>query len=161
MTKEGCTDCNRNVPSQAAAPSLPFPHPSTPFEAVLANFFAYGGRHYLVVGDPLSGWVEILSSSASMELAGSTGLVRHLRSLFATFGVPEEISSNSGPEFIAGNTEKFLRLWGVRHRISSTGFPQSNGRAEVAVKTAKRLLMSNTRPTGSLDHDYFLRAILQ
>lgn len=29
------------------------------------------------------------------------------------------------------------------------------------MKTAKRLLMSNARPTGSLDHDRFLRAILQ
>ena len=28
-------------------------------------------------------------------------------------------------------------------------------------KTAKRLLLSNTGPTGSLDHDRFLRAMLQ
>jgi len=31
----------------------------------------------------------------------------------------------------------------------------------VAVKAAKRLLMSNTGPTGQLDHDRFLRAMLQ
>ena len=109
-TREGCTDCNRNAPSQAATPPLPSPPPSTPFEVVFADFFAYGGRHYLIVGDRLLDWVEILSSSASTELAGSTGLVRHLRSLFATSGVPEEISSDGGPGFIAGNTEKFLRL---------------------------------------------------
>jgi hypothetical protein len=160
-TREVCTACNRNAPSQAATPPLPSPPPSTPFEAVFADFFDYGGRHYLVVGDRLSGWVEILSSSTGTDLGGSTGLVRHLRSLFATFGVPEEISSDGGPEFIAGNTERFLRLWGVQHRISSAGFPQSNGRAEVAVKTAKRLLMSNTGPAGNLDQDRFLRAILQ
>ena len=160
-TRERCTDCNRNAPSQAATPPLPSPPPSTPFEAVFADFFDYGGRHYLVVGDRLSGWVEILSSSAGTDLGSSTGLIRHIRSFFATFGVPEEISSDGGPEFIAGNTEKFLRLWGVQHRLSSVGFPQSNGRAEVAVKTAKRLLMSNTGPTGSLDQDRFLRAILQ
>ena len=29
------------------------------------------------------------------------------------------------------------------------------------MKTAKRLLMSNTGPTGNLDHDPFLRAMLQ
>ena len=160
-TREGCADCNRNAPSQAATPPLPSTPPLSPFEAVFADFFDYRVCHYLVVGDRLSGWVEVLSSTAGTNLAGSAGLVRHLRSFFATFGVPEEISSDGGPEFTAKGTQDFLRLWGVRHRVSSVSFPQSNGRAEVAVKTAKRLLLSNTGPTGSLDHDRFLRAMLQ
>ena len=62
---------------------------------------------------------------------------------------------------MAGNTEKFLRLWCVRHHVSSAGFPQLNGRAEVAAKMAKHLLMSNTGPTGNLDHDCFLCVILR
>lgn len=62
---------------------------------------------------------------------------------------------------MAGLTQEFLRTWNVRHRVSSAHFPVSNGRAEVAVKTAKRLLMSNTSSTGSLNHDGFLRAMLQ
>ncbi|XP_077352448.1 uncharacterized protein LOC144001771 [Festucalex cinctus] len=160
-TRYGCADCNRNAPSQAATPPLPSSPPSTPFEAVFADFFDYGGRHYLVVGDRLSGWVEVLSSTAGTDLGGSAGLVRHLRSFFATFGVPEELSSDGGPEFMSSLTENFFRLWCIRHRVSSVGFPQSNGRAEVAVKTAKRLLVSNTGPTGTLDNDRFLRAMLQ
>ena len=160
-TREQCVDCNRNAPSQASTPPLPSPPPSTPFEAVFADFFTHGGQHYLVVGDRLSGWVEVFGSPSSTNLAGATGLIRHLRSFFATFGVPEEISSDGGPEFTAGCTEAFLRHWGIRHRLSSAYFPQSNGRAEVAVKTAKRLLMSNTGPSGSLNHDRFLQAMLQ
>ena len=156
-TRASCADCNRNAPSQAATPPILSSPPSTPFEAVFADFFDYRGLHYLVVGDRLSGWVEVLSSTAGTTLGGSADL----RSFFATFGVPEELSSDCGPEFLAGYTDDFLRLWGVRHRVSSVTFPQSNGRAEVAVKTTKRLLLSNTGPTGSLDHDCFLRAILQ
>ena len=159
--REGCADCNRNAPSQAATPPLPSTPPLSPFEAVFADFFDYRGCHYLVVGDRLSGWVEVLSSTAGTNLAGSAGLVCHLRSFFATFGVLEEISSDGGPEFTAKGTQDFLRLWGVRHGVSSASFPQLNGRAEVAVKTAKHLLLSNTGPTGSLDHDRFLRAMLQ
>ena len=159
--RDRCADCNRNAPRQAATRPLPTTPPSTPFEAVFADFFAYGGRHYLVIGNRLSGWVEVFGASAGTTLTGAAGLIRHLRSSFATFGVPEELSSDGGPEFTAGCTEAFLRLWGVRHRVSSAHFPHSNGRAEVAVKSAKRLLMSNTSPTGSLDHDRFLRAMLQ
>ena len=159
--RDRCADCNRNAPTQAATPPLPTTPPSSPFEAVFADFFTYGGRHYLVIGDRLSGWVEVFGYPAGTTLAGASGLIRHLRSFFATFGVPEELSSDGGPEFTAGCTEAFLRLWGVRHRISSAHFPQSNGRAEVAVKSAKRLLMSNTGPTGKLDHDRLLRAMLQ
>ena len=160
-TRNSCFDCNRNAPSQAATPPIITTPPATPFEAVFADFFEYSGRHYLAVGDRLSGWVEIFSSTSSSNLAGAAGLIRHLRTLFSTFGVPEEISSDGGPEFTASLTKEFFRRWGVHHRVSSAYFPQSNGRAEVAVKAAKRLLMSNTGPTGQLDHDRFLRAMLQ
>ena len=137
------------------------PHPRQHHSKLFSHFFSHGGHQYLVVGDCLSGWVEVFSSSAGTTLAGAAGLIRHLHSFFATFGVPEELSSDGGPEFRAGSTEAFLKLWGIRHIVSSAYFPQSNGRAEVTVKTAKRLLRSNTGPTGSLDHDLFVRAMLK
>ena len=93
--------------------------------------------------------------------AGARGLIGCLRKFFDTFGVPEELSSDGGPEFTAGITTDSLKKWGVQPRISSAYNPQSNGRAEVAVKTAKRLLRNNVGPTGSLDNDKLLRALLQ
>ena len=149
------------APSQAAVPAMPTHTPSTPFEAVFADFFDYAGCHYLVVGDRLSGWVEIFKSPHGTTHSGANGLIAALRILFSTFGVPEEISSDGGPEFTASTTADFLKRWGVAHRRSSAYFPQSNGRAEVAVKKAKRILMENVGSNGSLDNDSFLRAILQ
>ena len=58
-------------------------------------------------------------------------------------------------------TQNFFSKWGIHHRKSAAYHPQSNGRAEVAVKSAKRLLRSNISPAGSLDSDKFLRALLQ
>ena len=81
--------------------------------------------------------------------------------MFATFGVPEILSSDEGPEFIATATEDFLTRWGVKHRQSSAYHPQSNGRAEIAVKKAKRLLKSCIDPRGGLNNDRFLRGMLQ
>ena len=64
------------------------------------------------------------SSTARTNLAGSAGLVRYLRSFFATFLIPEEISSDGDREFIAKGTQNFLRFWGVhsllrRHSLGS------------------------------------------
>ena len=82
---------NRNL-SNCEVPRKKFFGASTGYEPVasaFADFFKYGGRQYLIVGDRLSGWVEVFGSPASTTLAGAAGLVRHLRSFFATFGVPE------------------------------------------------------------------------
>ena len=158
-TRARCSHCNRNAPSQAAPPPLPSNPPATPFESIFADFFEFSGRHFLVVGDRLSGWVEVYSAEHGTAMAGATGLIRYLRSYIGTFGVPEEICSDGGPEFTASATKEFLSRWGISHRISSAYFAQSNGRAEVAVKTVKRLLMSNTGPTGAIDNDRFLRAM--
>ena len=159
--RDACSDCNRNAPSHASLPSTPAASPSTPFEAIFADFFDYRGQHYLVVGDRLSGWSEVYASPSSTQQSGAAGLIRHLRAFFATFGVPGEISSDGGPEFSSSTTQDFFRRWGIKHRVSSAYFPQSNGRAEVAVKGAKRILMSNIGPSGSLDTDRFLQAMLQ
>ena len=75
--------------------------------------------------------------------------------------MPEEISSDGGPKFTAFVTKDFMRKWDIKHRVSSAYFPQSNGRAEVAVKVAERLLMSYISPNGHLNNDSFLRALLQ
>ena len=114
-----------------------------------------------MAGDRLSGWSEIFSTPTGSAWSGARGLIACLRTLFATFGVPEELSSDGGPEFTASFTKDFLKNWGIKQRISSAYNPQSNGRAEVAVKTAKRLLLSNIGPSGSLDNDKVLRALLQ
>ena len=156
-----CRSCNSNAPSQASTPSTPQDVPSTPFEAVFTDFFKFAGYNYLLAGDRLSGWVEIYKAASGTSQAGSDGLIAALRSLFATFGVPVELSSDGGPEFIADKTEQFLARWGVHHRNSSSYFPQSNGRAEVAVKKCKRLLMDNIEANGSLNNDKLLRALLQ
>ena len=156
-----CRECNRNAPSQAPTPSEPANPPLTPFEQIFADFFEFAGHHYLVAGDRLSGWCEIFFAPSGTAWSGARGLIGCLRSMFSTFGVPDELSSDGGPEFIAGATKDFLKRWKINHRISSAYHPQSNGRAEVAVKTAKRLLRTNVGQNGSLDNDKLLRALLQ
>ena len=72
-----------------------------------------------------------------------------------------ELATDGGPQFACHATQQFLRNWGVKWRVSSSYYPQSNGRAELAVKTAKRLLRENIAPNGDLNTDRAARAILQ
>lgn len=134
--------------------------PSTPFEAIACDYFKHMGHYYFVAADRLSGWLEVQQIRVGTNEAGSQGLCKALRRIMITFGVPVEISSDGGPEFKAGETKAFFEKWGIRHRLSSVSLPSSNGRAELAVKTAKRLLMDNISPNGSLDNDGMVRALL-
>ena len=49
----------------------------------------------------------------------------------------------------------------MHHRLSSVAFPHSYCRAEVGVKTVKRLITDNTGPNGEIETDSLQRAILQ
>ena len=55
----------------------------------------------------------------------------------------------------------FLEKWNIKHTLSSVSHPQSNGRAELSVKTAKRLIRDNVRNNGSLNMDKLSAALLQ
>ena len=156
-----CRTCHRNAPSQAKLPPMEPRIPKFPFEMVYADYFKLQGNHYLIIGDRLSGWTEVFRTKAGSHAAGSRGLCEALRRVFATFGVPDNLSSDGGPEFSAIETKDLLERWGVNHTLSSAYFPQSNGRAEVAVRITKRLLEDNLGLDGIVNNDKIVRALLQ
>lgn len=49
--------------------------------------------------------------------------------------------TDNGPEFASQEFNNFAKAWKFEHRTSSPHHPQSNGKAENAVKTCKMLLM--------------------
>ena len=114
----------------------------------------------MVIGDEFFGWADVFGTSPGSSTRGAAALVRLLRSYFGVSGVSEKIATDGGPEFTASATETFLKSWVVDHRVSSANFPQSNGRGEVAVKSAERILRANVSPDGDLYNDSFLRALL-
>ncbi len=153
-----CSACNAHAPSQSPEPLVITPPPEYPFQCTVTDLFQLEGNTYLVYADRLTGWLEIghLPSSAS-----SSKLMAHFRRFFARWGAPEEVSTDGGTNLVSEEMQDFFRRWGVRVRVSSAHYPQSNGRAEAAVKSAKRMLRLNIGPTGSLDTDKLSAALLQ
>ena len=154
--RDNCSQCHRNAPSNPSAPPTPPTLPVYPFQCICADYFTNKGVSYLVIVDRYSGWPVIERAGN-----GATGLIDKLRSTFNNFGIPEELASDGGPEFSASTTSRYLREIGTHHRLSSVAFPHSNCRAELGVKTVKRLLTDNVGPNGNLDNNAFNRALLQ
>jgi len=156
--RKECEACNIMAPSQPSAPSTPLTHPQYPFQLVCADYFDHKGVKYLVLVDRYSNWPSVLKAR---DGGSAKQLVEVLKHFCEIYGIPEELASDGGPQFTATETKNFLRDWGIRHRISSTAFPHSNCRAELAVKTVKRLLTNNVGPHGTLEVDKYRRAMLQ
>ena len=102
-TRAKCTHCNRMAPSQAALPPTPPTLPAYPFQCICADYFHYKGHTYLLIVDRYSNWPIV-----ERDKDGATGLIKTLRRTFATYGIPDELSSDGGPEFIAQATRTFL-----------------------------------------------------
>jgi hypothetical protein len=154
--REQCRSCIENAPSQRDEPAILTPLPEMPFQQVAVDYYYAGNHHYLIYADRYSGWTEVaLVPNTSFNV-----LKKNMIMWFRTYGVPEEISSDGGPPFQSSDYNEFLRCWKIEKRLSSAYYPQSNGRAEVAVKTMKRTLNENVNPrTGELS-DSAARAIM-
>ena len=85
--------------------------------------------------------------------ADFTNLKQWLCNHFRQFVFPEIIETDGGPPFNGENWRTFLSQWGIRHRLSSSMYPESNSRAELGVKVAKRMIRDNTGTGGNLDTD--------
>ena len=156
--RSSCEACNTHAPSQPPETLVLTPAPDYPFQQTVADLFQVNGQTYLAYADRLTGWLEIAHFP---QEATSSKLKTQFRKYFSRWGAPDEISSDGGTNLVSEEMSDFFKNWGVNTRISSAYYPQSNGRAEAAVKSAKRLLMLNMGPGGTLNTDKVVIAQLQ
>ena len=156
--QSNCHTCTEIAPSQAREPLQLTPLPERPFQIVCSDIFMMKGRYYLIVVDRFSGFLHIFYSRSPPN---HKFIVSHLRDIFVRYGRPDQLETDNGPQFKSTEFSQFLDTWGIKHRLSSPYYPQSNGRAELGVKTAKRLLRTNANVDGSIDNDKVACAVLQ
>ena len=70
-----------------------------------------------------------------------------LKAHFARHG--ERVVSDNGPPFQSSSSEGFVITWSFQHVTSSPKYPQSNVKAENAVKAAKTLIRKTTEESSS------------
>ena len=64
-------------------------------------------------------------------------MLRYLRDLFSTEGMPAVVMSDNGPPFNGEDFKRFAREFDITHQTSSPHFHQSNGFIEAMVKKVK------------------------
>lgn len=114
------------------------PHklPSNPWSKVGTDIFTLDNRNYLITVDYLSNFWEL----DYLLDTRSTTVIHKLKAHFARHGIPDVVISDNGSQYASEEFKRFSRQWEFKHKTSSPAYPQSNGMAESAVKTAKRLL---------------------
>lgn len=157
LRRAQCKRCNEIAPSNRKESTKQHNQPEYPFQMAVCDLFHMAGRIYIVYADRFSAWTEVAWTKA---ISNAKTICDILRRYFINFGVPEEFSSDGGPPFQSAEISNFFKKWNVTHRLSSAHYPQSNGRAEAAVKHMKRMLTTNIGADGSLDTDSVAKALL-
>ena len=130
-----------------------------PFQQIVMDLFYIEDHTYLACADRLTIWLILYSLKPGHVT--TTKLMSICRQLFQTYGAPEELSIDGSLPFTSSIFQDFLKMWHVKHRLSSVTYPQFNGLTVFAVKTTERRVKGNTGPQVSLDNVNIARAILQ
>ena len=131
-----CSVCQEHRNKNQKEPLLPHEVPNRPWSKLGADIFQFGNEQYLLIVDYYSEFFEISKLS---DLKSIT-VITHCKSQFARHGIPDTFMSDNGTQFDSREFRQFADEYGFELKTSSPTYPQSNGMAEKAVQTAKRLL---------------------
>ena len=132
---KSCSDCQGNGPSPPTAPFQPWKWPTRPWARVHLDYASpFLGRMFLIAIDAHSKWMEVDTMSSTTSVA----TIQSLRNMFARFGLPEQVVTDNGRNFVSEEFKEFLQKNRIKHTTSAPYHPSTNGLAERAVQTFKQ-----------------------
>lgn len=106
----------------------------TPWSRLRIEFAGpFQGQVFFIAVDSFSKWLKVISVS-SMTTAK---VIKCLRRLFATHGLPDTIVSDNAAQFVSEEFKQFLASGLIHHVTSAPLHPATNGQAEHMVRTTK------------------------
>ena len=132
-----CEVCNTYHQGQEREPLISHPVPSRTWQVLAVDLFELQGQDYLVTTYYYSNFFEVdkLVRKTSKEV------IEKLKPHMARHGIPDKIVSDNGPQFSSQESKVFKDCYEFDHVTSFPTYPQSNGMAENAVKTAQRIML--------------------
>ena len=144
-----CTTCQAIRQAPASAPLHPWTWPSRPWQRVHIDFAGpFLGKMFFLAIDAHSKWGEVIEMSSTTALK----TIEVLHSLFAAHGLPEQIVSDNGPQFVAEEFQQFMQENRIRHIRCAPYHPASNGLVERFVRTFKEAMKAGRNDNFTLKH---------
>ncbi|KAF2892182.1 hypothetical protein ILUMI_13991, partial [Ignelater luminosus] len=134
---DGCHICQRYAPSQPPEPLRTHEIPGLPWAKIGCDLFEWQGTHYLIAVDYYSKYVEVEKLN---NIVSSHHIIKIFKSMFARFGVPQQVVSDGETQFTSREFANFSKQWQFKHIVASPTHSQSNGMAERHVQTAGNLV---------------------
>ena len=136
-TIHDCTACTkfRRAHNTTSGPTHLPSDTATPMNSLSLDYFKFAARTFIIMADRFSGlfWIHEVKNESTASL------IRWLVSQFHTFGWPQFIRTDGGPQF-RSDFQEFCAIHNIVHELSSAYNPHSNGHAEAGVKSAKFIL---------------------
>lgn len=142
---QGCPDCaisksSRHLPSGKL---VPLPIPNRPWSHLGVDFItdlpsSDNNTCILVIVDRFSKFCRLLPLPGLPTAMQTAELL--FNHVFRYYGIPEDIVSDRGPQFISRVWKAFFSLLGVTISLTSGYHPQSNGQTERKIQEIGRFL---------------------
>ena len=130
-----CAVCSEFLDKQQKEPLMTHKIPTLPWSKVGQDLFTLNGRDYLVTVDYYSDYFEIVKLNDTT----ARSVIKATKDHFACHGIADMVTDN-GPQYTSQEFQQFKSEWNFNHTTSSPYHSQSNGKAESAVKIAKKLV---------------------
>eukprot|EP00731_Ephydatia_muelleri_P022229 Em0014g820a len=144
-----CECCQAIKQSIPLAPMQPWTWPERPWQRVHVDFAGpFLGKMFFLLMDAHSKWPEVYEMT-STTAQKTVDILRHI---FAAYGLPEQLVSDNGPQFVAKEFEDFMLKNGIRHIRSAPYHPATNGLVERFVQSFKRAMETGKNSGQTLQH---------
>ncbi|KAL0854021.1 hypothetical protein Bca101_059173 [Brassica carinata] len=132
-----CDKCQRHAPSIHSPTELlrtsaaPYPFMRWGMDIIGPMPNSRQRRFVLVLTDYFTKWIEA-EAFAQVTEKEVRGFV--WKNIICRHGLPYEIVTDNGSQFISGNFKDFCNKWDIRLSTSTSRYPQGNGQAESSNK---------------------------
>jgi len=148
QTVHQCEECQKNHREESATPLHPLEVTAGPWQRLHIDFAGpFQGRMWLILVDLFSKWPEVVP----MHSTTATRTIEELRLIFSRFGLPDQIISDNGPQFVSEEFREFVKSNGIHHVRVALYHPKSNGQAERFVQTFKAAMKKMASKGGDVN----------